>query len=99
MIKTIFITYLVFNLYCFLLMCYDKYQATKNAWRISELTLLLHAVFFGSLGILAGIYSPLKHKRNDWKFAFGVPVIMVLEIVAVIWSFKWIVEKIMHLFS
>ena len=99
MIKTIFIIFIVYNVYCFLLMCYDKWQATKNGWRIAELTLLLHAFFFGSLGILIGIYSPLKHKRNDWKFAIGVPIIMIAESVAVLWLFKWLAEKIFHLFS
>jgi|LakMenEpi03Aug12_release.lakeMendotaPanAssembly.Ray.scaffolds.fasta_scaffold13794_11 uncharacterized membrane protein YsdA (DUF1294 family) len=99
MIKSFFIFLLVFNIYSFLLMCYDKWRAKNNEWRVSEKVLLLHAFFLGSIGILLGIYSPLKHKRNDWKFSIGVPIIILLQIASVILFIKYTLQAVINLFS
>lgn len=98
MIKVLLLIFLAYNLYCFLLMCYDKWQATRGGWRISESVLLMHGVFFGALGILAGIYSPLKHKRNNMKFAIGVPLILIIEIVLVLYSLSYLIGIISAVF-
>ena len=62
-------------------MLIDKYKAKKNLWRIRESTLLLIAVIGGSIGALAGMYT-FRHKTKHLKFTLGIPVILVLQIVA-----------------
>ena len=72
---------LLINALTFLLMLIDKYKAKKNLWRIRESTLLLIAVIGGSIGALAGMYT-FRHKTKHLKFTLGIPVILVLQIVA-----------------
>ena len=49
--------YFVFlNLFTFFLFAEDKKRARKEMWRIPERTLLLFALFGGSVGALAGMY-------------------------------------------
>ena len=73
---------LLINAWAFLLMLIDKYKAKKNLWRIRESTLLLIAAIGGSIGALAGMYT-FRHKTKHLKFTLGIPVILVLQIVAV----------------
>ena len=73
---------LLINALAFLLMLIDKYKAKKNLWRIRESTLLLIAAIGGSIGALAGMYT-FRHKTKHLKFTLGIPVILVLQIVAV----------------
>ena len=72
---------LLINALAFLLMLIDKYKAKKNLWRIRESTLLLIAVIGGSIGALAGMYT-FRHKTKHLKFTLGIPIILVLQIVA-----------------
>ena len=72
---------LLINALTFLLMLIDKYKAKKNLWRIRESTLLLIAAIGGSIGALAGMYT-FRHKTKHLKFTLGIPVILVLQIVA-----------------
>ena len=73
---------LLINALAFLLMLIDKYKAKKNLWRIRESTLLIIAAIGGSIGALAGMYT-FRHKTKHLKFTLGIPVILVLQIVAV----------------
>ena len=72
---------LLINALAFLLMLIDKYKAKKNLWRMRESTLLLIAAIGGSIGALAGMYT-FRHKTKHLKFTLGIPVILVLQIVA-----------------
>ncbi len=53
--------------------------------RTPENTLLLTALIGGSLGVLAGMYK-FKHKTQKQKFTIGVPVIIALQVVFIIWN-------------
>ena len=70
----------------FMLMLADKRKARKKLWRIPEATLLLVAVFGGSIGSLLGMYM-FRHKTKHLKFTVGIPVILVLQIIACILIF------------
>lgn len=73
--------YFVFlNLFTFFLFAEDKKQARKEMWRIPERTLLLFALFGGSVGALAGMYL-CRHKTRKWKFRIGVPVMLAGQIM------------------
>ena len=75
---------LIVNAVAFLLMLIDKVKAKKNRWRIKESTLMLWAAIGGSIGALAGMYT-FRHKTLHRKFTIGIPVILVLQIAAVIY--------------
>ncbi len=69
----------------------DKYKAKKGKWRISETTLLLMAVFGGSLGAWLGMKA-FHHKTMHKKFYIGVPAIIILQIVLAVWlAYKGII--------
>lgn len=52
--------------------------------RISENTLLLTALIGGSLGVLGGMYL-FKHKTLKPKFRVGVPIIIGLQVILIIY--------------
>lgn len=77
-----FVIYLcIINALAFLLMHIDKQKAKKNRWRIPEATLIGMCAIGGSVGGLLGMYL-LRHKTKHVKFYLGIPVILVLQLVA-----------------
>ncbi len=79
----IIIVYVVMmNLVSFALMGIDKYKAKKKAWRIPEATLFLFAIFGGSIGSILGMFL-FHHKTRHWYFLFGLPLILILQLVCI----------------
>ena len=74
----------VLNLLAFLLCGIDKWKAKKARWRIPETTLLLFAVLGGSIGAWVGM-KVWRHKTQHKKFNIGIPVIIVLQILVIIY--------------
>jgi len=68
------------NITAFALFGADKRKARRNAWRISEKALFLSAVLGGSLGAMIGM-RVFHHKTKHWYFVFGIPAILVLQII------------------
>ena len=86
MIQWILLYLLIINAAGFLLMLADKYKAKKNLWRIPEATLLGVAAIGGSIGSLIGMYT-VRHKTKHLKFTWGIPLILVVQVVLCIWCF------------
>ena len=63
---------------------WDKLCAIQHRWRVPEKTLLAIAIIGGSLGALFAM-SLFHHKTLHLKFKYGVPVIMLLQVVGVLW--------------
>lgn len=61
----------------------DKWKAKKARRRISEATLLGLAVIGGCIGAWIGI-RVWHHKTLHKKFKYGVPLILLLQIAALI---------------
>jgi len=74
---------ILINAAAFTLMLVDKRKAQKKKWRIPEATLMLSALLGGSIGALLGMYT-VRHKTKHLKFTLGIPVILALQIIAVI---------------
>jgi len=66
-------------------MLVDKFKAKKNLWRIPEKTLFLVAALGGSIGSLLGMYL-VRHKTQHLTFTLGMPLILALQVVAVVWG-------------
>ena len=69
------------NLFGLIIMGVDKSRAKRRKWRIPEATLFLVAIIGGSVGSIAGMYL-FRHKTKHWYFVAGMPVILVLQIIA-----------------
>ena len=76
-----FLIYLVIiNILTFFIMGIDKRKAKLGKWRIKEYTLFLFALFGGSIGAIAGMYT-FRHKTKKARFFIGFPLILILEIL------------------
>ena len=78
---------LLINAVAFVLMLVDKRKAIKNRWRIPERTLILSALFGGSIGALLGM-DTFRHKTKHLKFTLGIPAILIAQISLAIWIFQ-----------
>lgn len=81
----ILIYLLIINAVGFLVMTVDKLYAKKNMRRIPERTLLGVAVIGGSIGVWAGMYT-VRHKTKHPKFVIGIPLILLCQLGAVLYS-------------
>ena len=72
------------NIITFALYAIDKLNAKTDSWRISERMLILFAVAGGSAGALMGMYI-CRHKTRKPKFKFGVPAILVVQIILIVY--------------
>ena len=75
---------LTLNLLTFIIYGIDKFKAKKAKWRIPESTLLLLAVFGGSIGACLGL-QVWRHKTQHKKFFIGIPMILTLQVIATIY--------------
>ena len=73
---------IVVNIVTFLVYGIDKWKAKQGSWRISEATLLILAVIGGSIGALLGM-KVWRHKTQHKKFKYGVPAILIIQIITI----------------
>lgn len=83
-LKIILLYLFAINIVAFFAFGIDKLKAKRDKWRIPESTLLSMAVLGGSVGALAGM-KVWRHKTLHDKFRIGIPVIIALQIAAVVW--------------
>ena len=83
-VKVLLIYLLVMNVVSFLMMWYDKHEAQTNQWRVSEKALFAFALFGGSIGGIAGMQI-FRHKTKKLKFTVGMPTILIVEIILLIY--------------
>ena len=79
--------YLLFiNFIGFFAMFLDKQKAKRGKWRIPEKTLFLLALIGGSLGTTLGM-STFRHKTKHWYSKFGMPLILLIQLVLISYFF------------
>ena len=81
--KAVLLWLLVWNFLAFALMGVDKAKAKGGRWRISEKTLFFSALFGGSVGAMLGM-SLFRHKTQHRSFRLGMPLILGLQLVALL---------------
>ncbi|MBE5828047.1 MAG: DUF1294 domain-containing protein [Butyrivibrio sp.] len=74
---------IVMNIIGFASMGIDKKRAQRSAFRIPEATLFAIALIGGSLGSILGM-RVFHHKTKHWYFKFGMPLILILQILAAV---------------
>ena len=81
----------IMTLVAFLVMGWDKLCAKRDARRVPEKTLFLLAILGGSIGSVAGMYA-FRHKTRHWYFKIGLPLILILQIAAIIAVKYWLAK-------
>ncbi len=82
----VFIYLAAVNLITFFVFGIDKWKARRSKWRISEVTLLVLAALGGSIGAWLGM-RVWHHKTKHKKFKYGIPLILVAQIIILILIF------------
>ena len=88
---SVFLAYiLVISIISVIVCIYDKKISKKNRveLRTPEKTLLLLSALGGSVAMLVTMLL-IRHKTKHFKFMVGIPVIMVLQAVAVFLLFHF----------
>ena len=86
MTNNVLLYYLIaVNTLTFIVYGIDKWKAKQGSWRISEATLLTLAVIGGSIGALLGM-KIWHHKTMHKKFKYGLPLILLAQIILVYFS-------------
>ncbi len=70
------------NLTAFLMMDMDKKRAKAKKRRIPEKTLFITAILGGSIGAMLGMWT-FRHKTKHLTFLYGMPVILLLQLLIV----------------
>jgi len=61
----------------------DKNAAKANKWRVKEATLLIVSALGGSIAMFITM-KIIRHKTDRKKFMWGIPLIIILQIVLLI---------------
>ncbi len=75
---------LAINVLTFIVYGVDKWKARHGRWRVPEATLLGLAAVGGSVGAWLAMQL-FRHKTQKKKFRYGVPVLFVLQLAAVVY--------------
>ena len=75
--------FLAINVLTFAVYGVDKWKARQGRWRVPEATLLGLAALGGSAGAWVAMQL-FRHKTKKNKFRYGVPIMFVLQLAAVL---------------
>lgn len=75
---------LAINVLTFVVYGVDKWKARQGRWRVPEATLLGLAALGGSAGAWVAMLL-FRHKTKKNKFRYGVPIMFVLQLAAVLY--------------
>lgn len=90
----LFFSYLILiNLIGLMIMHSDKKRAIKGKYRIAESTLWFITLVGGALGTTIGM-NLYRHKTKHFAFKYGFPLIMILQIAALVYFSFFIHLKI-----
>ena len=82
MLESISIIIAIINIVTFIIYGIDKYKAKKGKWRIPENSLIGLAIIGGSIGAYLGM-RVWHHKTMHLKFKYGIPLIIVIQLIIV----------------
>lgn len=82
--QNIILYFIIINLIGFAIMYIDKQKAKRGSWRIPENTIFIITAIGGGIGTIAGMYT-FRHKTKKWTFTVGLPALLVLDILAVLY--------------
>ena len=83
-----FYALIIINIITFFVYGLDKLKAVNHWWRIPEWVLLGLAVAGGSVGAYLGMMV-FRHKTLKPLFRFGVPVILLVQVIVIGYRFSF----------
>ena len=83
---------LAINVLTFVVYGVDKWRARRGRWRVPEATLLGLAALGGSVGAWVAMRL-FHHKTQKKKFRYGVPVLFVLQVAAVLCFLNMLIQR------
>ena len=86
MIKIVIVYFIIINCVGITVMGVDKSRAVHHGWRIPEKILFLVSVMGGSVGTWLAMYL-FRHKTRHWYFVVGMPLILLMQIAAVVFYY------------
>lgn len=75
---------LIWNIAVFFLYTYDKLQAKRSGYRISEKNLLISAFLLGAFGAMMAMLL-FRHKTKKTIFRIGIPLMIPVNIAMFYW--------------
>ena len=84
------IYFAIISLFAIGMILHDKRAAGRSSWRVRERSLLLVSALGGSVAMLITMRLA-RHKTKHTKFMVGIPVIIILQIAAILfiwWQLK-----------
>lgn len=78
---------IIINLFAVIVTVSDKRRAISHRWRVPENTLLLIAALGGSPAMFVTM-KLIRHKTQHKKFMFGIPAIIILQLVVLYFIFR-----------
>ncbi len=63
----------------------DKIKAKRGKWRVPEATLLIVSALGGSAAMYITMQL-IRHKTKHKKFMIGIPIILLMQIIAAAWA-------------
>lgn len=63
---------------------HDKRMAKRGGWRVPEATLLMLSALGGSFAMYITMLL-IRHKTKHMKFMAGIPIIMLLQVMFLLW--------------
>jgi len=78
--------FIILNLFSFIVVGYDKYQSKNRGWRVAERNIFLMAIVGGAIGIFGGMRL-FRHKTKHRKFSYGIPILMIINLLIYIYLF------------
>ncbi len=71
--------FILLNIFCFMLIGYDKRRALKGLYRIPEKVMFLVALIGGATGVYLGMKT-FRHKTKKPGFVWGIPCLFALNL-------------------
>ncbi len=79
MIYFVLAALIAINFFAFLYIGSDKKRSIDHAERVREINFFVWAIFFGSLGVLAGMFF-FHHKTKKLNFVFGISTLLIQQL-------------------
>ena len=85
--KYILMYFVIINFITFIVFALDKICAIKKKWRYKEISLLGLCLAGGAIGGFLAMYL-FRHKTKKKVFVIGVPLIIIIHLVIIMWFIK-----------
>ena len=72
----------VINLIAFFYIGADKKRSREHDGRVKEANFFVWAIFFGSLGVLLGMFF-FHHKTKKYSFIFGISILLLQQLALI----------------